>query len=458
MLNGLNDVPWADLEHAYGPAADVPDLLRKLLAPDPKTRAAALHTLYGNVFHQGTRYPATPYVVPFLIEMCADPTVPSRGELLNCWGHLITGYFSVRARPQWGDGERIHYYDEIEDADKGDPYVKALHDIYHESLKGLSLLGDLLADKDAGARSGAAWVLACLPTAADDSTPQLEARLCVEASGWVRATIAFALGELGAPVPLRRMVAGDPFAAARCMAACELARIQPTEDLIELLLRFVSEPIEEYENIPGAGGKSTGDAAFSITKLPAEIQLKAVPAICDRLEKARSFDTIPLVHALLSAAFPVRKEPLTELTDFQKSVLSRMVNTEELWSISNLSRDFRSRGLSQDRSKCAQLAGVHVEKDEALAALRSGLIFAQMGFLEKGRDGILRAIALDPAVLDRSPAPDEAWLLTAKAFAEPDPQRAIEAFRHACSINPAMAGRVNPTWRLAELIKNTGLI
>ena len=38
MLKGLDDIPWAELEHAYGSAADVPDLLRKLLDPDPKVR------------------------------------------------------------------------------------------------------------------------------------------------------------------------------------------------------------------------------------------------------------------------------------------------------------------------------------------------------------------------------------------------------------------------------------
>ena len=62
-------MPWADLDHAYGSAADVPDLLRKLLDPDPKVRNDSLRTLYSNVFHQGTRYQATPQVVPFLIEM-----------------------------------------------------------------------------------------------------------------------------------------------------------------------------------------------------------------------------------------------------------------------------------------------------------------------------------------------------------------------------------------------------
>jgi hypothetical protein len=58
MLEALDQVPWAEIEHAYGPAADVPDLLRQLLDHDPRVRSETLHSLYGNVFHQGTRFPA----------------------------------------------------------------------------------------------------------------------------------------------------------------------------------------------------------------------------------------------------------------------------------------------------------------------------------------------------------------------------------------------------------------
>src|SRR5690242_12178995 len=94
VLHGLDAVPWPDLEHAYGSASDVPDLLRKLLEPDPRVRSDGLSTLYSNVFHQGTRFPVAPYVVPFLIELCANPAVPDRGHLLVYWGSLITGYFS----------------------------------------------------------------------------------------------------------------------------------------------------------------------------------------------------------------------------------------------------------------------------------------------------------------------------------------------------------------------------
>jgi hypothetical protein len=452
VLQGLDDVPWKDLEHAYGSAADVPGLLRKLLDSDPKVRSDVLRTLYSNVFHQGTRYPATPHVIPFLIEMCANPVVPDRYDLLRYWGSLIAGYFSVQKRPCWGDGETIYQCGEIQEAEADEPYSAALHEIYRESLKGHELLSDLLVSEEMNVRVGAAWVLACLPTMAGSSVPILEARVRDEPSGWVRAGIAFALGELGASATLRRMATEDAFAAVRCMATCQLARIDPTNALIEPLVHFVSEAIDGYENIPGAGGKSTEDAAFSISHLSPEVQRTAIPAICDRLDQARSFDTMPLVGTLLSAAFRKRQEVPTELTDPQRQVLARMVNTEELWSIGNLSSTFRAYGLPQNREQCAKLIGVKVANDEALTALRSALGFADIDFLDIAREGILKALEIDPTVFERAPAPDECWLLCAKAFAKSDPERAIGAFRRACAINPATARRVAPTWHLADLL------
>lgn len=458
MFQGLHDIPWADLEHAYGSAADVPELLHKLLDPDPKVRSEVLGVLYGNVFHQGTRYPATPYVIPFLIEICASPTVPNRYDLLRFWGDLIAGYFSVQERPCWGDGERIYWCGEVQTNETKDPYSAALNAIYRESLKGHELLCDLLADEELGVRAGAAWVLACLPTMAQASVPKLEALLRTEPSDWVRAAAAFALGEFGASAPLHLMLAEDEFPAARCMATCQLARIEPTAALIEPLLRFLSEPIEGYENIPGSGGKSSGDAAFSISHLPPDVQRKAIPALCDRLDQARSFDTMPLVGTLLSVAFPRRDEAITELTHLQKHILSRLVNTEELWSIGNLRWTFQKYGLPHDREKCANLVGVLVATDEALTKLRLALAFADIDFLEEAREGIFKALETDPAVFERAPAPDECWLLYAKTFAESDPARAISAFRRASSINPDVAHRINPAWRLADLLKENGLV
>jgi hypothetical protein len=228
----------------------------------------------------------------------------------------------------------------------------------------------LINDHDHTVRKGAAWLMACLPTMATESVPLLDGR--AEPSGWVRAASAFALGELGATEPLQRMLTEDDFPAARCMAACELARLDPSAALIEPLLDFVAHPIEGYETIPRAGGKSSGDAAYSIALLPAEVQQQAIPSLCDRLDQARSFDTMPTVRTLIAAAFPTREKPVTELTDLQRYVLGRLVNAEELWNIGNLSWAFRAHGPTQDHIKCAEMVGARVGEDKALAECDPG--------------------------------------------------------------------------------------
>jgi hypothetical protein len=82
VLEGLTEVPWAALTHAYGPADDVPGLLRGLRASDPAVAEQALKDLYASVTHQGTRYPATAPTVRFLAELAAAPDTPNRRHLL----------------------------------------------------------------------------------------------------------------------------------------------------------------------------------------------------------------------------------------------------------------------------------------------------------------------------------------------------------------------------------------
>jgi hypothetical protein len=128
------------------------------------------------------------------------------------------------------------------------------------------------------------------------------------------------------------------------------------------------------------------------------------------------------------------------------------VKNHELWSIGNLMGTPESYGLFFDRDKCARLLGTEVVDDQALKALRRGVAFANIDFLEKARGLILKALEMDADVLERVPEPDEYLLLCAKAFAESDPETAIEAYRAACAANPGVAARVDPSWRLADLL------
>ena len=94
-LAGLDDIAWSGLEHAYGEATDVPDLLRTLVSDDVHERQKTIYQLYGNIFHQGTRYQATAYAVPFLARLALDPGTFRRAEIVDLLGAITVGYDEV---------------------------------------------------------------------------------------------------------------------------------------------------------------------------------------------------------------------------------------------------------------------------------------------------------------------------------------------------------------------------
>lgn len=82
-LDELGRVRWDIVEHAYGPAIDVPDALRRLRSSDATERNHGWRLLYDAVLHQGSRYPATSAVLPYLRELLADPTTPAPSECVR---------------------------------------------------------------------------------------------------------------------------------------------------------------------------------------------------------------------------------------------------------------------------------------------------------------------------------------------------------------------------------------
>ena len=91
----IGAVDWARLEHAHGPAGDVPGMLRRLAAGE----GDALADVAGTLFHQRTVYSATAAAFPILAEIAtgealegedratlihamaaASPDLPGRGD------------------------------------------------------------------------------------------------------------------------------------------------------------------------------------------------------------------------------------------------------------------------------------------------------------------------------------------------------------------------------------------
>ncbi len=68
----LDDLLWGDLTHAYGSAANIPDLLRQVAAdPSPKSssRDEPWFTLWSSLCHQGDVYEASFAAVPHLVKV-----------------------------------------------------------------------------------------------------------------------------------------------------------------------------------------------------------------------------------------------------------------------------------------------------------------------------------------------------------------------------------------------------
>lgn len=72
------DIDWASLQHAYGAADDVPEMLRNLASADPARRDLGMDGLWGSVHHQGDVYDSTVAVIPLLIRAAQSPEFPER--------------------------------------------------------------------------------------------------------------------------------------------------------------------------------------------------------------------------------------------------------------------------------------------------------------------------------------------------------------------------------------------
>jgi hypothetical protein len=99
IFENLDDVPWDKLQHAYGSAEDVPQLLRNLVSPIETERQGAIYELFGNIWHQGTVYEATLYAVSFLIEILKSDRVSDKDEIAMLLASIAggQGYYQVHA-------------------------------------------------------------------------------------------------------------------------------------------------------------------------------------------------------------------------------------------------------------------------------------------------------------------------------------------------------------------------
>lgn len=328
-LDELSSVPWGELRHALGPATDVPDQLRAYAGSPTEHEWAARH-LYGTVFHQGSRYTASAFTVPFFIGLLDRPDL--RLDIVERLRLMAHGY---------EEGLFPGGYDvEAADADQralDDSPNRFGHDsahTHHAVCRAWPQLIVMLDDEDSRVRAETAHLFAYLPNCASASIDELVRRL----STWEEDALAsalLALGVLGRQQPglvdLASIATAENTIEAHVATWCArslLGDISAVDRLIDAL----------GADLPAIGTWLEGSTLTLITAAIGVHEHWLTPArvdpILQQLRRAPVMQAPWVASLLVSGIVPANGLPelATDLSEVQRLVLDGLHSTEA-WAV-----------------------------------------------------------------------------------------------------------------------------
>ncbi|GAA4708134.1 hypothetical protein [Phytohabitans rumicis] len=248
-LEELDRVDWPRLEHAYGDAGDVPDLLRSL-------DDDAVGELVAALCHQGTRFSASAAAVPYLagIAVRAGTVEPL----------MLLGFLAV------GDDD-AYCFPRPPEAD-GAMYPEAVA-AYRAVEAEVPALLPLLAHPDPRTAATAAWLVSWFPALAEQTLPAVRASRPA-------TTVTIARGLLGDGTL-------EPGGWAEAVAALCAGDRAWAVDAVLAAARRVRGPDLVDPDLPYLGGDVAGVLAAALRLLPTERRPEAVAAVRILADRAR---------------------------------------------------------------------------------------------------------------------------------------------------------------------------
>jgi hypothetical protein len=331
----MDEIDWASLEHAYGPATDTPAHLSALSSTDPKTRADAVRHLDTAVLHQGFPYSATAPATAVVAGLLAGGAITSevQTELVEFLGGVAS---ATRTAEQQDDF-----------ADLVAPLQQVIRTTY-------ALLVRLLDDPGSTVRKAA--VLALVAHVETRALADKRSDLIALLSGWTstpsddRALWVRLTGEMGGDT---RPFLDDSDEQVRICAALApnlASNDSATDIIVSALAKMADDPVL----YPGLYGIETLIEA-ALGRVDIERIVEPAATIVRRANKMGFWTTW---GPLLLAAFPVPYGRMTALSPAQREILSAVVANTRIWdyTIANSGLVFRQAGLPFDRVACAQIA------------------------------------------------------------------------------------------------------
>lgn len=182
----IRAIAWEKLQHAYGDAGDVPDVLMTLFSASSRERGRALTHLRHSVLHQGFPENSSPVVVPFLIDLIQLSEVQNRAAILSFLSEFSHGYRQTKL----GHNEWLEAYDW-----KPGKVVDGLYlECYELVCRGISIYLDLFEQGDEEIAEAAMNLLCWLPKASAAFLPRLREKRNTRVSSSFRQRLSLALG------------------------------------------------------------------------------------------------------------------------------------------------------------------------------------------------------------------------------------------------------------------------
>ncbi len=328
MLEKIDEINWKELSHAYGSADNIPRHIKALLDPDAKVRGKARWSLYGNIYHQGTRYEASPFAIPFLLELIASEETLEREELILFLVNLALGFEEdylpegldikdwrknlEEAEATLSEKDRAEYKEFGYSA-------QAILDCYDNVKNGIPVLEQLMHHADPKIARAAVYALAWFPERAEASILKIKTHL---ASLSEERAIAVALLSLGLlSNTSEHKVAADTFSPyldasstlVRLSAAIALAENPLSEQILNELIQGVLANKEWKKNNKGLhfnDGDIAGYASMVLARYGFAEKEKVIPALCKVLESVSAYQALDITAAILEILNKDRTESI----------------------------------------------------------------------------------------------------------------------------------------------------
>ncbi len=397
----LMEQDWAEFDHAYGPATDVPDQIVAIAFGEQPAATAALDALCEQINHQDTCYPATGPAVPFLVHALDAQTAPTiKAGLLNLLGGIVGGVgLCVEDIPEELLGDEDDDYEGV-----------SYRAIAEHVWNGAEVYAELVSHEDVDVRTQAAHLLGRLAQlgpffvpndlegALDTTIAALLNRVDVETDDLTRASVALALGQFvaydaRARDPIRRMLdqPGEltPIMAALALvqadaqqreegaAAERLVRAVQHSDEIDHLLRSQVRDDGHPRSFPWIWGRLRFQLCHSLCawSIGDEQRMETVlPALVCCVRAANGYTVEEDVSPVLRWLWPDRRielqiangeavvkhpELLTskDMTGIRRTVVEACYENKQIWNmlIGNAALAFTEVGLPTSRNRIRRL-------------------------------------------------------------------------------------------------------